>query len=59
VRRIGIPDQFVEHGAPALLREKYGLDENGIFAAAGSLLETDAHRVPFPTIVRARQAQRG
>jgi 1-deoxy-D-xylulose-5-phosphate synthase len=30
VRRLGIPDTFVEHGPQALLREKYGLDENGI-----------------------------
>ncbi len=25
VKRIGLPDKFIEHGAPALLREKYGL----------------------------------
>lgn len=31
VRRIGIGDEFVEHGAQPLLREKYGLDENGIY----------------------------
>jgi len=30
VRRLGIPDTFVEHGPQALLREKYGIDENGI-----------------------------
>jgi 1-deoxy-D-xylulose-5-phosphate synthase len=27
---IGIPDEFVEHGTQAILREKYGLDEQGI-----------------------------
>ena len=31
VKRIGIPDQFVEQGAPAKLREVYGLDAKGIF----------------------------
>jgi 1-deoxy-D-xylulose-5-phosphate synthase len=30
VQTIGIPDQFVEHGAQALLRAKYGLDAAGI-----------------------------
>jgi hypothetical protein len=27
---LGIPDIFLEHGPQALLREKYGIDENGI-----------------------------
>ena len=27
---IGIPDEFVEHGAPSVLREKYGLTGQGI-----------------------------
>lgn len=31
VRRIGIGDEFVEHGAQPLLREKYGLDSEGIY----------------------------
>jgi 1-deoxy-D-xylulose-5-phosphate synthase len=31
LKRIGIPDQFVEQGAPAKLREIYGLDAQGIF----------------------------
>ncbi len=31
VRRLGIPDHFVEHGPQSLLRGKYGIDENGIF----------------------------
>jgi 1-deoxy-D-xylulose-5-phosphate synthase len=30
VKRLGIPDIFLEHGPQALLREKYGVDENGI-----------------------------
>jgi 1-deoxy-D-xylulose-5-phosphate synthase len=30
VDRLGIPDQFVEHGDPLILRAKYGLDAEGI-----------------------------
>jgi 1-deoxy-D-xylulose-5-phosphate synthase len=37
VKRIGIPDQFIEHGAAGILRKKYGLDAEGIVRAAQSL----------------------
>ncbi len=37
--RLGIPDTFVEHGAQEFLRGKYGIDEEGIYRAAASLLE--------------------
>jgi 1-deoxy-D-xylulose-5-phosphate synthase len=30
VKNIGIPDRFIEHGTQGLLREKYGLDAEGI-----------------------------
>ena len=30
LKRIGIPDKFVEHGSPDILREKYGLNAEGI-----------------------------
>ena len=30
VKSIGIPDEFVEQGAQAILRSKYGLDAKGI-----------------------------
>jgi len=39
IKRLGIPDRFVEQGNPERLREKYGLDENGIFNAALSFLK--------------------
>jgi len=42
VKRLGIPDVFVEQGAPALLREKYGLDAKGILKGALELLEQPA-----------------
>jgi 1-deoxy-D-xylulose-5-phosphate synthase len=42
VKRLGIPDIFVEHGAPDLLRKKYGLDAAGIVQAARQILEAPA-----------------
>ncbi len=38
VRRIGLPDEFVEHGSQKLLRSLYGLDENGIASAVEGLV---------------------
>ena len=38
VKRVGIPDRFVEHGPVSLLREKYGLDAAGFLRAARDLL---------------------
>jgi 1-deoxy-D-xylulose-5-phosphate synthase len=37
LKRIGLPDKFVEHGPLALLREKYGLDKSGILKEARDL----------------------
>jgi 1-deoxy-D-xylulose-5-phosphate synthase len=31
LRRIGIDDEFVEHGSQTILRKKYGLDEEGLY----------------------------
>jgi 1-deoxy-D-xylulose-5-phosphate synthase len=39
VKRLGIPDLFVEHGPQALLREKYGIDENGIVEGVKKMFE--------------------
>ena len=41
VRRLGLPDSFVEHGPVEVLREKCGLDKAGIIKAAKALLEAD------------------
>jgi 1-deoxy-D-xylulose-5-phosphate synthase len=38
VRNIGIADEFVEHGAQAILRSKYGLDAEGIVRQVLKLL---------------------
>ncbi len=37
VRRIGLPDLFVEHGSIQILKEKYGLDKEGILKEARAL----------------------
>ena len=50
IKRIGIPDCFVEHGSPEILRKKYGLDETGIFQAACELLNQKKVRQVFPKI---------
>jgi 1-deoxy-D-xylulose-5-phosphate synthase len=38
VRRVGLPDKFVEHGPAEVLRAKYGLAAEGIVEAAMGLL---------------------
>ena len=38
VRRLGLPNGFVEHGPVQVLREKLGLDKTGIIKAARALL---------------------
>jgi 1-deoxy-D-xylulose-5-phosphate synthase len=38
VKTIGIPDKYVEHGTPTILREKYGLDSDGIVRETITLL---------------------
>jgi 1-deoxy-D-xylulose-5-phosphate synthase len=37
VKRIGLPDKFVEHGASSLLRHEYALDADGILEEARNL----------------------
>jgi 1-deoxy-D-xylulose-5-phosphate synthase len=39
LKRLGIPDIFVEHGPQVLLREKYGIDENGILNGVKEMFE--------------------
>lgn len=42
VKRLGIPDVFVEHGAQGVLRQKYGLDAAGILKSAQEILQQPA-----------------
>jgi 1-deoxy-D-xylulose-5-phosphate synthase len=37
--RIGLPDTYIEHGAQATLRHKYGLDADGIYASVKGFVE--------------------
>ncbi|MBN1848471.1 MAG: 1-deoxy-D-xylulose-5-phosphate synthase [Deltaproteobacteria bacterium] len=39
IRRIGLPDQFVEHGPISMLKEKYGLNLSGIAKEARDLCQ--------------------
>jgi 1-deoxy-D-xylulose-5-phosphate synthase len=41
VKRLGIPDLFVEHGSQPLLRAKYGIDEEGIFKAVHEMVRKE------------------
>ncbi|MFM7321100.1 MAG: 1-deoxy-D-xylulose-5-phosphate synthase [Armatimonadota bacterium] len=45
VRRIGLPDGFVEHGSIPILRRQVGMDVDGVVAAARALL---AHGTSLP-----------
>jgi len=38
IKRLGIPDEFVEHATQAQLRHKYGIDKDGIFLAVKEML---------------------
>jgi len=39
IKRLGIPDEFVEHATQSQLRQQYGIDEDGIFRAVKEMLE--------------------
>jgi 1-deoxy-D-xylulose-5-phosphate synthase len=39
VKRLGLPDSFIEHGPQSILRAKYGIDEDGIFKKALEMVE--------------------
>ena len=49
VRRLGIPDRFVEHGAQALLLSELGLDAEGVARSARELLAAAARPRPHLT----------
>ncbi len=53
VRRLGIPDLFVEHGPQSLLRAKYGIDEEGIFRAVKEMMEEERSPSTRPSQTKA------
>jgi 1-deoxy-D-xylulose-5-phosphate synthase len=48
VRRLGIPDQFIEHGERGELLADLGLDAPGIAAACQSLIKSNVERASLP-----------
>jgi 1-deoxy-D-xylulose-5-phosphate synthase len=48
VRRLGIPDQFIEHGERGELLADLGLDASGIAAACRSMSQTTLDRARIP-----------
>jgi 1-deoxy-D-xylulose-5-phosphate synthase len=52
VKRLGIPDLFVEHGTQSLLRAKYQIDEEGIFKEVTEMIGEG-----FSKSVRSNQAK--
>jgi len=42
IKILGIPDEFVEQGSQAILRKKYGIDEEGIYQACKAFFSTPA-----------------
>jgi 1-deoxy-D-xylulose-5-phosphate synthase len=52
VKRLGIPDLFVEHGPPSLLRAKYGIDEAGIYRAVKEMVEKESSSSLHPRQTR-------
>jgi 1-deoxy-D-xylulose-5-phosphate synthase len=48
VHRIGLPDRFIEHGTQSTLRQKYGLDSDGIFASVKDFMEKTSLKAVAP-----------
>ena len=46
--RIGLPDRFIEHGTQAVLRQKYGLDADGIFRSVKDFMEKTSLKALAP-----------
>ena len=55
--RIGLPDCYIEHGTQAILRKKYGLDADGIYATVKQFMEKLRFKSVSPvTNIRAMDA---
>jgi 1-deoxy-D-xylulose-5-phosphate synthase len=46
--RIGLPDAYIEHGTQTILRQKYGLDADGIFASVKKFIEKSRLKAVAP-----------
>jgi 1-deoxy-D-xylulose-5-phosphate synthase len=57
ILRIGLPDRFIEHGPQAVLRQKYGLDTDGIFASVRDFVEKTSLKAVSPVAnIKAKDA---
>ncbi|HYA88127.1 MAG TPA: 1-deoxy-D-xylulose-5-phosphate synthase [Nitrospirota bacterium] len=55
--RIGLPDSYIEHGAQAVLRKKYGLDAEGIYESVKEFIERSWLKAVAPVApLRSREA---
>jgi len=55
--RIGLPDAYIEHGSQQILRQKYGLDADGIYASVRDFIERTRLRAVTPVApLRAKDA---
>lgn len=57
IKNIGIPDEFVEHGAQAILRAKYSLDAKGIEQKVLELFPAHRAAVPLKVDNKAKTIQ--
>ena len=46
--RIGLPDAYIEHGSQSMLRQKYGLDADGIYASVKRFVEKSRLKAVAP-----------
>ena len=55
--RIGLPDAYIEHGTQKILRQKYGLDVDGIYASVKAFVEKTRLKAVAPVAsFRAKDA---
>jgi 1-deoxy-D-xylulose-5-phosphate synthase len=55
--RIGLPDAYIEHGTQKILRQKYGLDADGIYASVKAFVEKTSLKAVAPIAsLRAKDA---
>jgi len=55
--RIGLPDVYIEHGTQKELRQKYGLDADGIYSSVRAFVEKTRLKAVTPVMnIRTRDA---
>jgi 1-deoxy-D-xylulose-5-phosphate synthase len=48
--RIGLPDAYIEHGTQQVLRQKYGLDADGIYASVKAFVDKTSLKAVAPVV---------